>query len=45
MKYIETDGWCISDNGEWFTDGYYSRYVVIYRLTGKETSIIEQEEV
>lgn len=25
MKYIETDKWCISDNGEWFTDGYDSR--------------------
>jgi hypothetical protein len=28
MKYIktnETNEWCISDNGELFTDGYYSR--------------------
>lgn len=25
MKHIETSGWCISDNGELFTDGYYSR--------------------
>lgn len=25
MKHIETDRWCISDNGEWFTDGYDSR--------------------
>lgn len=25
MKYIETNEWSISDNGELFTDGYYSR--------------------
>ena len=25
MKYIKTNEWCISDNGELFTDGYYSR--------------------
>lgn len=25
MKYIETNRWCISDNGEWFTNGYDSR--------------------
>lgn len=25
MKYIRTNGWCISDNGKLFTDGYYSR--------------------
>lgn len=25
MKYIRTNEWCISDNDELFTDGYYSR--------------------
>lgn len=25
MKYIDTSRWCISDNGEFFTDGYDSR--------------------
>ena len=25
MKYIKTNEWCISDNGELFTDGYDSR--------------------
>lgn len=25
MKHIKTSRWCISDNGELFTDGYYSR--------------------
>lgn len=29
MKYIETSGWCISDNGELFTGGYYSGEEVI----------------
>ena len=25
MKHVETSRWCISDNGEWFTNGYDSR--------------------
>ena len=25
MKHIKTSRWCISDNGEWFTNGYDSR--------------------
>lgn len=25
MKYIDTSRWCISDNGEFFTNGYDSR--------------------
>ena len=33
MKYIETNEWSISDNGELFTDGYYSREEAIEEAT------------
>lgn len=52
MKYIETDKCCISDNGEWFTDGYDSREEAIedvkeygYSYIGREVDVefIEQD--
>ena len=43
MKYIETDKWCISDNGEWFTDGYDSREEAIEDVKEYGCSYIGRE--
>lgn len=43
MKYIETNKWCISDNGEWFTDGYDSREEAIEDVKEYGCSYIGRE--
>lgn len=52
MKYIKTNEWCISDNGELFTDGYYSREEAIEEVRkeygrgyiGKEVHVEFEEQ-
>lgn len=43
MKYIETNEWSISDNGEWFTDGYDSREEAIEDVKEYGCSYIGRE--